>query len=169
VEFDGGETLLALGNSGQHPLSGLKVPDVRVPNGLHVDEHVVRVGIPNAIDEAVALYAIEPFYLYRLELTGRFRQSLTVNVLARRADGARLRDDGRSDIDRDHPFRLQPAIEPHRDALDERPFGKASSTMLSKDAEMNQDVAVDRVADDEAEAPRRVEPFHSADNGLHLR
>src|SRR5205085_4666469 len=54
------------------------------PNGLHMDEHVVRVGIANAVDEAIALYAIEPFHLYTLELTGRFRQSLTVNVLARR-------------------------------------------------------------------------------------
>ena len=40
--------------------------------------------------------------------------------------------------------------------------------MLAKHAEMEQHVAVDVVADQEAEAARRVEPFHPAGNRRQL-
>ena len=40
--------------------------------------------------------------------------------------------------------------------------------MFAKHAEVEQDVAVELVADEEAEAPRRVEPFDPPDDGRKL-
>ena len=65
-------------------------------------------------------------------------------------------------VDRDDLARLQAALEPDRHAFDQRAFGQAAPAMLAKHAEMQQDVAVELVADDEAEAARGVEPFHPA-------
>ena len=40
--------------------------------------------------------------------------------------------------------------------------------MLAKDAEVQQHVALEPVADEEAEAARGVEPFHTAGDRQHL-
>ena len=56
----------------------------------------------------------------------------------------------------------KPALEPDRNAGDLGAFGNAAPAMLAKDAEMDQDVALDRIADQEAEAAGGVEPFDPA-------
>ena len=50
----------------------------------------------------------------------------------------------------------------------DRAFGNAPAAMLAKHAEVEQHVALELVADEEAEAARRVEPFHAAGDRRHL-
>ena len=50
---------------------------------------------------------------------------------------------GRPKVDRDDPLRLQPALQPHRDAFDDRAFGHAPPAVLAKHAEVKQHVAFD--------------------------
>ena len=61
-----------------------------------------------------------------------------------------------------HLARLQPALLLRHQAFDDRAFGQAAAVMLAQHGEMDQDVAVDVVADEEAEAAGRVEPFDGA-------
>ena len=57
-------------------MTRLQIPDLGVTNRLHVDENVVRFGIRHPIDEPIALYEIEPFYLYSLELKQAWKLAL---------------------------------------------------------------------------------------------
>jgi len=59
-------------------------------------------------------------------------------------------------------LRLQAPLLLDDQALDQRAFRQAAPVMLLQDAEVDQDIAVRLVADDEAEAAGRVEPFHRA-------
>ena len=60
----------------------------------------------------------------------------------------------------------KPAILLLGDAFDRGAFGQAAPAMVLEHAEMNQYVAFAVVADEEAEAARRVEPFDPARHRL---
>ena len=75
-----------------------------------MDENIL--GFAVAIDEAIALDAIEPLYLHRLERTGRFGERLAVGPFAWRNGGSRRRRQGSCEIDRQDSPGLEPALEP---------------------------------------------------------
>ena len=69
---------------------------------------------------------------------------------------------GRAEVDREDALGLKAAIQPDRDAFDERALRNAPAAVLTQDAEVKKDVALDIVADEEAEAAGRIEPFYSS-------
>ena len=133
-----------------------------VAHRFHVHEHVLAARRIGTVDEAIALYSVEPFDLHRLELSGRVGKRLAVGPFARWNGRTRRGLQAGAEVDRQDFLGLKPALEPHRDAFDRRALGQAPPSVLAKHAEVQQHVAVDLVADDKAEATRRVEPFHPA-------
>ena len=150
-------------------LARLKLAEMRVAHRLHVDEHVLAAQLVGPLDEAIAANAVEPFDLHRLELAGRVGKRLAIGPFGRRHGRARLLRQGRA---RGRSTGSVLACSPRSSRTGthsiDRAFGDASAAMLAKHAEMEQHVAVDLVADQEAEAARRVEPFHAAGDRRQL-
>ena len=82
AKFDGRQAFATFRNPRFDLLARLKIDDLRLAYCFHVHEDVFRIlSFPNPIEEAVALYAIEPFNLYRLILTRRIAQRLAIGAL----------------------------------------------------------------------------------------
>src|SRR5206468_8645391 len=120
-------------------------------------------------DETIAANAVEPFDLHRLELTGRLCQRASIGAFAGGNGGSRRLRQCRTQVDRQYAPGLQPALEPHWNAFDGRAFGHASAPVVAKHAEVQENVAFDVVADQEAEPAGRVEPLHATGDRRHLR
>src|SRR5688572_16987816 len=115
-----------------------------------MDEDILAI-VLGAHEKAIALEAVEPLHLYRLEFTGLLGQSGRIDpVDARRRGTRRVWNHGIAEIDRQHLARLQAPLLLGDQALDDRAFGKASPVMLLQNAEMDQYVAFGLVADQEA-------------------
>ena len=121
-------------------------------------------GSLDPIEETIALHAIEPFHLHRLELAGRVRQGLTVGAIGGRNGRSGRCRQGLAEVDRDDSARLEAAILLFDDAFDQRALGQAAPTMVAKHRKMDQDIAVARIADQKTKAAGGVEPFDPAGN-----
>ena len=147
---------------------GCKLRKVRHADGFHMHEHVLAARFVGPLDETIAANAVEPFDLHRLERAGGIRKRLAVRAFAHWHGRARLLRQGCGRIDRDDLLGLEPTLKPYGHTFDDRPFGHASATVLAQHAEVQQHVAFDLLADEEAEAARRIEPFYAAGDRLHL-
>src|SRR5215213_18568 len=84
AKFDGGQALGTRSDPRFQLLARNKLAQARVANRLHMDEDVL-LAIPlgaAAIDETIALDAIEPLDLHRLEFAGRVGKRLAVGSFA---------------------------------------------------------------------------------------
>ena len=163
AKLDRGQALASLGDPRLDHILGLQIGQSRQPNRFHVDEDV-RIGVAHPIEEAIALDAIEPLHLHRLERSRGVRQRLAVGTVGWRNGRSNRARQGFAEIDRNYSPRLQPAILLFNDAFDQRAFGQASSAVVAKHRKMNEHIAVALVADQKTEAASRVEPFNPAGN-----
>src|SRR6476659_5259588 len=162
TQFDGGQALSARRDPRFEHLPGLELPKMRAPHRLHMHEYVLAAHILRALHEAIAANAIEPFDLHRLELAGRFRKRLAVGPFGGGNGRARLLRQGRTQVDGQDSLGLQAPLKTHRHTFDDRALGHASAAMLTKYAEVEEDVTFHLLADEEPESARRIEPFHAA-------
>jgi hypothetical protein len=148
VLFDTGVSPRAVpGLMRNDPLARLKLAQMCASHRLHVHEDVLAARFVRPLDEAIAANAVEPFDLHRLELAGRIGKRPAVRAFRGGNGRARLLGQGRAEVDGQDALRLQPALEPHRHAFDDRAFGHTPSAMLAQDAEVQQHVTVKLVAD----------------------
>ena len=167
-KLDGRLPFASFGDARFQPVAGVEICNPRRANGFHVNKDVCRQ-IVQPVDEAVALYAIEPFNLHRLKLAGRILKRLTVGTLSwigYRTHGARQ---CLAKVDRKNLYGLQTALLFLHQSFHDRAFRQAAPVMLAKDREMDQDITFAVGADEEAETARRVEPFYPSSDRYRVR
>ena len=91
-------------------------------------------GCVDPIDETIALDAIEPFDLHRLERPCAVQRRGPVAIALPTGDGEREPRQGLRQIDRRITRRLESAMLPHGDAVMAAPSGSASPAMVAKHA-----------------------------------
>jgi hypothetical protein len=133
-----------------------------------LDKYVGRQ-VVQPVDEPIAFYAIEPFYLHRLELAGRLDKHLAVGPLSGR--GYRTYGAGQclTEIDGKNLDRLEPPLLLLDQRFDYRAFGKAAAVMFAKDREMNENVAFAVITDEKSKTARRVKPFDASSDVNSVR
>ena len=132
AKLDGRLALPSFCDSRFQPIARVQIRNSRQPHSFHVDEDVGRQ-VVQPVDETIALYAIEPFYLHRLELAGRLNKGVAVGSLA--GTGYRTHSAGQcfAEVDRKNFYSLKAALLLLDQRFDDGAFGQASAVMFAKD------------------------------------